>query len=96
MTSAEFEKHAKKAAAQALGAGIGIGADDLETVWFAHVLGNKKCLLYAPSMPNVYIEATYNCPRDEIYVDIYNKGKNIRFEKNGVGEYVKRQELIWE
>ena len=60
MTSAEFEQAAKKAAAEALGEEGGICEDDLETVWFAHVLGFKKCLLFAPKKPGCYIEITYN------------------------------------
>lgn len=96
MTSAEFEKQAKKAVADLMGTVVGIGAEDLETVWFAHVLGNKKCLLFAPKAPNVYFEVTYNFPREEIYVDVYNNGKNVCFVRNDIGEYVKRNELIWE
>ena len=86
MTREKFEKEAKKAVLDALetAEGIGaedieIGAEDLETVWFAHVLGFKKCLLYCPEMPNSYFEVTYNRDRDQMYVDIYKKGKNIVF-----------------
>ena len=82
MTSAEFEKQAKKAVAEALGTAVGIGPEDLETVWFAHVMGFKKCLLYCPEMPNSYFEVTYNRDRNQIYVDIYNKAKNFLFVRD--------------
>ena len=88
MTSAEFEKQAKKAVAGALGAAVGIEGEDLETVWFAHVMGFKKCLLYCPELPNCYFEVTYNRDRAQMYVDVYNKAKNIRLDRVGSGEFV--------
>lgn len=47
--------------------------DQLELVWFAHELDNKKCTIWGPPMGRRYAEVTYNKEKDEIYVDMYVK-----------------------
>lgn len=81
MTSYEFEKAAKNAVIKVMKENhdIDLSIDELELVWFAHVLGYKKCTLYAQKLDNFYPEVTYNRDKDELYVDIYNKVSNTKF-----------------
>ena len=74
MTSYEFEVAAKNAVIDA----IAWDGDDpdisaLELVWFTHVLGNKKCLIWGRPMGAMYAEVTYNKETGEMYVDVYTK-----------------------
>ena len=83
MTSYEFEKAAKNAVCKVLDDhGIKVSLDQLQFVWFAHILGNKKCLLYCREMGNLYAEVTYNADIDNegMYVDIYQKVHNSKVE----------------
>lgn len=50
-----------------------INKDELEVVWFAHELGNKKCTMWGKPMGIYYAEITYNKTKNELYVDIYKK-----------------------
>ena len=79
MTSYEFEKAAKNAVIKILKKkhGVeGITLEDLQFVWFAHLLGAKKATIYSPKMGKKYAEVTYNLHDEEIYVDIYEKISN--------------------
>lgn len=74
MTSYEFEVAAKNAVID------NFFWDDkkpdiseLELVWFTHVLGNKKCLIWGRPMGSMYAEITYNKETGEMYADIYAK-----------------------
>ena len=83
MTSYEFEKAAKNAVCKVMNKhGVEVTLDQLQFVWFSHVLGNKKCLLYCKEMGNLYAEVTYNNdPETEgMYVDIYQKIHNSMVE----------------
>lgn len=53
-----------------------------ELVWFAHELGNKKCLFFCneEGMKNYYTEVTYDVNRHKIYVDTYNKVLNMSYD----------------
>lgn len=75
MKSYEFEVVAKNAVIKLVKQHLGLelNIEELEIVWFAHVLGNKKCTLYAERLNNYYPEVTYNVSRNELYVDLYNK-----------------------
>lgn len=74
MTSYEFEKAAKNAVIGLLAnRGIEAGIQDLEFVWFSHLIGNKKCLIYGEAMANLYAEVTYSRDADMMYVDLYQK-----------------------
>ena len=69
LTSYEFEVVAKNAVADMID---GVTLQDLQLVWFTHVLGDKKCCVWAPSMKNKYAEVTYS--REGImWIDIYEK-----------------------
>jgi len=74
MTSYEFEKAAKNAVIEMIAKrGIETSIEELQLVWFAHLLGNKKCMVYGPCMANLYAEVTYSDFSDMMYVDLYQK-----------------------
>jgi hypothetical protein len=50
--------------------------DDLQMVWYAHVLGNKKALFMAIG-EDFYIEVTHNSATEQFYVDFYEKQANV-------------------
>ena len=80
MTSYDFEKAAKNAVIDVLGADIVI--DQLDMVWFAHELGYKKCTIWGEPMGDKYAEVTYNRDKDEMYVDIYQKISNTKIQSS--------------
>jgi hypothetical protein len=74
MDSYSFEVAAKNAVIEMLEKrGIEAKIEDLQLVWFTHLLGNKKCLIYGPVMANLYAEVTYARDSDMCYVDMYMK-----------------------
>lgn len=74
MTSYEFEKAAKNAVIDVLAKrGIEASIGDLEFVWFSHLIGNKKCMIYGEVMANLYAEVTYSQYADMMYIDLYQK-----------------------
>lgn len=79
MTSYEFEVAAKNAVIDAI---LSLYDEeytvrDIHVVWLTHVLGFKKCVL-ADCGPNTRLyEVTYSPAKDEMYVDVYQKRKNI-------------------
>ena len=74
MTSYEYEVAAKNAVIEVMKErGVEINITDLQLVWFAHIVGNKKCLIWGPPMGNHYAEVTYVQISDMIYVDLYKK-----------------------
>ena len=78
MTSYDFEVAAKNFAIGVLKErGCDVTIEDLQLVWFAHLLGNKKCLLYCPQMGKRYIEITYSQESDMFYIDLYEKLDHI-------------------
>lgn len=80
MTSYEFEKAAKNAVVKVLNENIKI--NDLDLVWFAHELGNKKCTIWGKPLGTRYAEVTYDATRDAMYVDIYQKISHKVFLSN--------------
>lgn len=84
MTSYEFEVAAKNVVIDMLAKrGIEAKIEDLQLVWFTHLLGNKKCMIYGPVMANLYAEITYAWDSQMVYADLYMKidQQNIqRFE----------------
>jgi len=82
MTSYEFEVAAKNAVIDVLSNGYAtdVTIADLDFVWFAHVLGFKKCTIWGKPMGNKYAEVTYNRDKNELYVDIYVKDMNIKYD----------------
>lgn len=79
MTSYEFEVAAKNAVIKTWDAAFDetIRIDELELVWFAHLLGYKKCFVWGKPMGTIYAEITYNRDKNEIYVDLYKKMLNV-------------------
>ena len=52
---------------------------DVYVVWNAYILGNIKALLSTTLRDGMYYEVTYNCAKDEIYLDAYKKFENRTF-----------------
>lgn len=74
MTSYEFEKTAKNIVIDMLAKrGIEAKIEDLQLVWFTHLLGNKKCMIYGECMANLYAEITYAWDSQMVYADMYQK-----------------------
>ena len=74
MNSYEFEVAAKNVVIDMLAKrGIEASIDELQLVWFTHLLGNKKCMIYGPVMANLYAEITYARDSQMVYADLYQK-----------------------
>ena len=74
MNSYEFEVAAKNVVIDMLAKrGIEAYIEDLQLVWFTHLLGNKKCMIYGPVMANLYAEITYARDSQMVYADLYQK-----------------------
>lgn len=74
MNSYEFEVAAKNIVIDMLARrGIEASIQDLQLVWFTHLLGNKKCMIYGPCMANLYAEITYARDSQMVYADLYMK-----------------------
>lgn len=78
MTSYQFEIAAKNAVIKVCREQYGEDFDIkmIQTVWFAHLLGNKKAILIDNGMNRRFYEVTYNHEKNEIYVDAYEKQSN--------------------
>lgn len=50
-------------------------------VWFCKTLQNWKALVSGPGIDE-YVEVTHNGDRDETYVDVYCKTKNVCIKDN--------------
>ena len=75
ISSNDFEKAAKKAVAFVLKKRhqVDVNFEDLQLVWYSHILSNKKCMLYSEDLGPFYAEVTFNMHTNEIYVDVYRK-----------------------
>ena len=74
MNSYEFEKAAKNVVIDMLAKrGIDAKIEDLNLVWFTHLLGNKKCMIWGEPMANLYAEITYARDSQMVYADLYMK-----------------------
>lgn len=74
MTSYEFEVAAKNVVIDMLAKrGIEAKIEDLNLVWFTHLLGNKKCMIWGEPMANLYAEITYALDSQMVYADLYMK-----------------------
>ena len=80
MTSYDFEKTAKELVIRFVKEKYGeeYRIEDINMVWFAHVLGNKKAIMIdSGNRDNHRIyEVTYNFSTDQMYIDIYEKKYN--------------------
>ena len=87
MRDNEFIESAKASAFHAIAEifpNMTIDPDRLQIVWMCHILGFKKCLVaYVGGGDNHYIEVTYNCDKNELYVDVYDKVLNRRHQIKG-------------
>lgn len=54
--------------------------DEIFVVWSCKTLQNKKALLSASFKGAPYFEITYNGDKDETYVDVYKKRKQLCIE----------------
>lgn len=78
MNSYEFEVAAKNAVIAVIQQEYGdeYNIQQIQMVWFAHVLGNKKAILIDNGMNMRIYEVTYNREKNELYVDVYEKQHN--------------------
>ena len=88
MTSYEFEVAAKNAVVKELEEyyDIMVSIQDLELVWFTHVVGNKKCLIYGREMGCLYAEVTYVKESMTMYVDLYKKVRHEALQGKEIEE----------
>ena len=74
ISSYDFEKGAKNLVIQMLAKrGIDAKIEELQLVWFSHLLGNKKCMIWGECMGDLYAEVTYAWDSQMAYVDLYKK-----------------------
>ena len=55
--------------------------EDISVVWMAHLLRNKKGVFVDNGKNQRLYEVTYNCVTDEMYVDMYEKFKNVAIQR---------------
>lgn len=60
----------------------GFSEDDVTVVWFCKTLKNWKAMVIAHLPDNYFFEVTYNGAREEAYLDVYEKIRNIKIEDN--------------
>lgn len=92
MNSQEFEDAAKLLVMQKLIRDYGKNTtiNDIQMVWFAHVLGNKKAILIRDNPDDQFIfEVTYNANKQEFYIDAYDKIENVAIQEYAV-DIIKR------
>lgn len=53
--------------------------NDTFVVWFSKTLQNWKTLISTTAHDDMYFEITYNGDQDELYVDVYEKKENIKW-----------------
>ena len=51
--------------------------EDISVVWMTHLLRNKNGVFVDNGKNQRLYEVTYNCATDEMYVDMYEKRKNV-------------------
>lgn len=95
MTSSAFELAAKQAIIETVEDEYGerYAPDDIQTVWLCHVLGNKKGLFIDNGRNNRYYEVTYNAPLEEMYLDMYEKKENRKFDIDQVHGMTERGKM---
>lgn len=95
MTSSAFEFSAKQAIIETVEDEYGerYAMDDIQAVWLCHVLGNKKGLFIDSGRNNRYYEVTYNAPLEEMYLDMYEKKENRKFDIDQVHGMTERGKM---
>ena len=78
MSSYEFEIAAKNAVANVCMRHYGevYCINNIQMVWFAHIIGYKKAILIDNGPDLRIFEVTYNRDKNEMYVDAYDKCSN--------------------
>ena len=78
MTSYTFEKTAKETLIDIIKEKYGeeYRIEDINMVWFAHILGSKKAILIDNGHNKRLYEVTYNLNTAEMYIDVYEKQLN--------------------
>lgn len=56
-----------------------IQTEEIFTVWYSKTLQNHKCCMGTTVKDNLYFEFTYNGDKNQLYMDVYDKLKNICF-----------------
>lgn len=78
MDNKEFVELAKKAVVDYYNKnGNKITSDEVYVVWLCKALQNNKALLSTNILDNKYCEVTLNGDKEEMYLDVYKKEKNI-------------------
>ena len=78
MTSQDFEIAAKRFLCEQIKKHYAEAykPEDINMVWFAHVLGNKKAIFIDNGQNERLYEVTYNAAANEMYIDEYGKLHN--------------------
>lgn len=61
-----------------------IKLDDIYVVWSCFILGCWKALVSTNRNDSMYYEVTYNVEANDIYVDAYQKIKNVAYAPNEI------------
>lgn len=54
-----------------------ISPNDFYIVWFSKTLQNWKALISTDMISGIYVEVTYNGSKQESYLDVYRKDRNV-------------------
>lgn len=57
-----------------------ITIDDVFVVWYCKTLQNAKVLLSTVVSDGMYYELTYNGDKNELYLDVYKKWENKKYD----------------
>ena len=80
MTSYEFEVAAKNAVIKVIKETYGedFNIHEIHFTSFSHVLGDKKATMIDCGNNARYYEVTYDLSNNAMYVDVYEKKRNVR------------------
>ena len=88
MTTYDFMIAAKNAVIERnFECGINYSIEDISIVWQSYILGNHKAILIDHGENNRLYEVTYNRDKDEMYLDEYEKTKNIAFGNKEINKF---------
>lgn len=79
MSTYDFEVRAKKELIRLIEATYEeiFQIEDISVVWMAHLLRNKKAIFVDNGKNQRLYEVTYNSATNEMYVDLYEKRRNV-------------------
>ena len=79
MSTYDFEVRAKKELIRLIEETYGeiFQIEDISVVWMAHLLRNKKAIFVDNGKNQRLYEVTYNSATNEMYVDMYEKRRNV-------------------